>query len=120
MPLFERAASRVARVFFTAAVLVVLGVLVSRLNLQSVSLASAPNSQFADPAAQRFISSAQMRRIEAALQVYRLEKGPLPEQLDALVDVGLLAREDLRFPWRENYYYRKTSGSDFILLPGAS
>lgn len=118
MPLFERTAARLARVFFAAAILLVLvGALISRINLQSISLASASDSQFADPAAQRFISGAQMRRIEAALQVYRLEKGLLPEALTALVDVGLLGREDLRFPWRESYYYRKTTRDDFILLP---
>jgi len=117
MPLFEQSAARLARIFLIAAVLLVLGALVSRINLQSISLAGASSSQFADPAAQRFISGAQMRRIEAAIQVYRLEKGPLPEQLNALVDVGLLGREDLRFPWRENYYYRKTKGGEFILLP---
>lgn len=117
MPLFERAAGRIGRTLFTTAVIAALALLAARIDPGSVSLGVAPNSQFADPAAQRFVSGAQMRRIEAALQIYRLERGPLPDQLSALVEVGLLAREDLRFPWRENYYYRKRAGGDFILLP---
>ena len=55
--------------------------------------------------------------IEAALEVFRLEKGNLPERLDSLVEVGLLRTEDLRYPWRDDYYYRRTSDRQFILLP---
>jgi hypothetical protein len=77
----------------------------------------ASTAQYVDPAAQRLISTSQIRRIQAALELYRLERGPLPDQLNALVEVGLLAEEDLHFPWREGYYYRKLQTGDFILLP---
>ena len=49
-----------------------------------------------------------MSRIDAALEVYRLEKGSLPDALGELVDAGLLAPDDLRYPWRDEYYYRRT------------
>jgi hypothetical protein len=82
-----------------------------------LSLASSPASSFADPAGQRFISRAQLKRIEAALEVFRLEKGEVPEKLDALVQVGLLKPEELRYPWREQYYYRRLAAREFVLLP---
>jgi hypothetical protein len=82
-----------------------------------ISLASSPASSFADPAGQRFISRAQVKRIEAALEVFRLEKGEVPEKLDALVQAGLLKPEELRYPWREQYYYRRLAAREFVLLP---
>jgi hypothetical protein len=83
----------------------------------ALSLASSPASSFADPAAQRFFSRAQVKRIEAALEVFRLERGELPEKLDALVEAGLLKPEELRYPWREQYYYRRLATREFLLLP---
>ena len=83
----------------------------------ALSLASSPASSFADPAGQRFISRAQIKRIEAAVEVYRLEKGEVPEKLEALVQAGLLKPEELRYPWREQYYYRRLAAREFVLLP---
>ncbi|SEN21888.1 protein of unknown function [Stigmatella aurantiaca] len=74
-------------------------------------------SSFADPGAQRFISRNQLKRIEAAVEVFRLEKGEVPERLDALVEAGLLKPEELRYPWREPYYYRRLASREFVLLP---
>ncbi|MBN1208571.1 MAG: DUF4388 domain-containing protein [Myxococcaceae bacterium] len=81
------------------------------------SLASSPASSFADPSTQRFISRAQVKRIESALEVFRLEKGELPDTLDALVEAGLLKPEELRYPWQEQYYYRRLAAREFVLLP---
>ena len=91
--------------------------LAPRLNLHTAALRRSSTSQYVDPAAQRVISTAQLRRIRSALELYHLERGPFPEQLGALVEVGLLAPEDLHFPWRDSYYYRKLQNGDFILLP---
>ncbi|HLL04999.1 MAG TPA: DUF4388 domain-containing protein [Myxococcaceae bacterium] len=82
-----------------------------------ISLASSPASSIADPAAQRFISRAQIKRIESALEVFRLEKGELPEQLNALVTAGLLKQEELQYPWSEQYYYKRLAAREFVLLP---
>jgi hypothetical protein len=82
-----------------------------------LSLASSPASSVADPAAQRFISRNQMRRIESALEVFRLEKGEVPERLEALVEAGLLKQEELRYPWRQPYYYKRLAAREFVLLP---
>lgn len=81
------------------------------------TLSGSAASSFADPAAQRFISRTQLKRIESALEVFRLEKGEVPERLDALVDAGLLKPEELRYPWREQYYYRRLAAREFVLLP---
>jgi hypothetical protein len=107
----------VGRVVVTMSVLGVLLLVMSRVDFDQLSVASAPSQSYADPAAQRFIARAQMSRIQAAIQVYQLEKGEAPAQLDALVDVGLLAREDLHYPWRDAYYYRRVAPREFILLP---
>ncbi|ADO73354.1 DUF4388 domain-containing protein [Stigmatella aurantiaca] len=74
-------------------------------------------SSFDDPGAQRFVSRAQLKRIEAAVEVFRLEKGEVPERLDALVEAGLLKPEELHYPWREPYYYRRLASREFVLLP---
>jgi hypothetical protein len=70
-----------------------------------------------DDAAQRFFARYQVARLEGALEVYRLEKGAYPDALDALVEVGLASRRDLRYPWPADYYYRRTPDGRFVLLP---
>jgi hypothetical protein len=114
--LLVRVGGMVARAVVTVIVLAALGFVGSRLRPDTWDLGDESASSFADPAAQRLLARAQQARIEAALEVFRLEKGGLPERLDALVEVGLLQREDLRYPWRDDYYYRRTSDRQFILL----
>ncbi len=115
--LLVRVGGRVARDVVTVLVLAALGFVASRLRPDTWDLGSESATSFSDPATQRLVARAQQARIQAALEVFRLEKGSLPEQLDALVDVGLLSKEDLRYPWRDGYYYRRTSERQFILLP---
>ena len=114
--LLVRVGGVVARAVVTVVVLAALGFVGSRLRPDTWDLGAESASSFADPAAQRLLARAQQARIEAALEVFRLEKGALPERLEALVEVGLLQREDLRYPWRDDYYYRRTSDRQFILL----
>jgi hypothetical protein len=115
--LLLRVGGLVARVALTVMVVAALGFVASRLRPGTWDLQGSSASSFADPAAQRVVSRAQQARIQAALEVFRLEKGNLPERLDSLVEVGLLQQEDLRYPWRDDYYYRRTSDRQFILLP---
>lgn len=114
--LLVRVGGMVARAVVTVVVLAALGFVGSRLRPDTWDLGDDSASSFADPAAQRLLATAQQARIQAALEVFRLEKGALPERLDALVEAGLLQREDLRYPWRDDYYYRRTSDRQFILL----
>ncbi|MHB8876128.1 MAG: DUF4388 domain-containing protein [Myxococcaceae bacterium] len=116
-PALQRVAGAVGRVVVTMGVLAGLVLVATKLSVGSVGLMGAPPSSAADPATQRLIAREQVARIEAALAVYRLEKGEVPDKLEALVSEGLLAREDLRYPWREDYYYRRAAKGGFVLLP---
>jgi hypothetical protein len=70
-----------------------------------------------DNAAQRFVARYQLQRLAAALEVLRLESGEYPERLDALVEAGLASSRDLRHPWQQPYYYRRTPEGRYVLLP---
>ncbi len=107
----------VGRVVVTMLVVGALYFLGSRLDLGSIRLGSGNASTFTDPAAQRFAGRQQMSRIEAALEVYRLEKGALPTTLRELSEVGILSSDDLHYPWRDDYFYRRTDKGAYVLLP---
>ena len=64
----------------------------------------------------RLISHDQLVRLESALELYRTEHGEYPQTLRALVDSQLVTDQDLRYPYREQYYYRR-SQQGFVLLP---
>ncbi|MGQ0505854.1 MAG: DUF4388 domain-containing protein, partial [Myxococcaceae bacterium] len=113
----DRLSGYVGRIAAVLVVLALLGFIGLRVNTGGLGMARRPSASFEDPATQRFISSAQLARIEAALDVYRLEKGEVPKSLDALVEAGLLADGDLRYPWRDAYYYRRVAPREFVLLP---
>jgi uncharacterized protein DUF4388/type II secretion system (T2SS) protein G len=70
-----------------------------------------------DNAAQRFLARYQMERLRGALEVYRLERGEYPDALGALVEAGLASPGDLRYPWGQDYHYRRKPGGRFVLLP---
>ena len=72
---------------------------------------------FQDPVARELIDDVQTRRIEAALEVYRLETGKYPETLTALVDAKLLAANDLRYPWRQDRVYEPAGERYQMLRP---
>ncbi|MBL8921037.1 MAG: DUF4388 domain-containing protein [Myxococcaceae bacterium] len=91
-------------------------VLFTRVDFGSFRLGGAGGTTYTDPAAQRFASSAQMTRLTAALEVYRLEKGQLPDSLSQLVEAGIVSADDVRYPWRDDYYYRR-DGVKYVLLP---
>ncbi|MBK7861784.1 MAG: DUF4388 domain-containing protein [Archangiaceae bacterium] len=113
----ERSLAVLGRVVVALVMVGAVGFLVMRADLGAFKLGSASASTYSDPAAQRFISRQQVTRIESALALYRLEKGELPATLEALVETGLLKGDDLRYPWRDGYFYRRTEAGTFVLLP---
>ncbi len=115
----EGAVTLVTRLAMTAVIVAMLFGLAYTVRLEDVALASGSSgTRFASPAAQQFLSGAQLARIRAALQVYRLEKGAYPDALGELVAEGLLGPDDLHHPWVEPYYYRRgAGGAEFVLLP---
>jgi len=74
-------------------------------------------SPLQDRALERFLSRYQLSRLDAALAVFRLEHGQYPERLSLLVEAGLVDAKDLRYPFSEEYYYRRKSEGSFVLLP---
>lgn len=103
-----------------AVTMVVVGVLLfvgMRIDFGAVNLGRSNATTYTDPAAQRFASRQQMSRVSAAIDVYKLEKGVLPLNLSELVDANLLTADDLRFPWRDPYFYRRAEDGTYVLLP---
>jgi hypothetical protein len=64
----------------------------------------------------RLIARDQIARLESALELYRTEHGEYPPTLRALVEGRIVTDQDLRYPWKETYYYRRTA-QGFVLLP---
>ena len=64
----------------------------------------------------RLLSHDQLVRLENALELYRTEHGEYPMTLRALIDAQLVSEQDLRYPYRETYYYRRST-QGFVLLP---
>jgi Domain of unknown function (DUF4388) len=115
--LAERAQGMVGRLVVTMLVFAALGFLITQMELGALRQGRGSATTYTDPAAQRFIARQQMSRITAALDVFRLEKGELPSGLGDLVAAGLLSQDDLSYPWRDDYYYRRTEGGAYVLLP---
>jgi len=64
----------------------------------------------------RLLSHDQLVRLQSALELYKTEHGEYPAALGQLVEGQLVTDQDLRYPYRENYYYRRTQ-QGFVLLP---
>src|SRR6266852_2158507 len=64
----------------------------------------------------RLLSHDQLLRLESALELYRLEHGEYPRELRKLVEGRLVGEDDLRYPYRGSYHYRRTP-QGFVLLP---
>jgi len=70
-----------------------------------------------DTAPLRLAGRSQLDRLRGALEVFRLEKGRYPEQLEELVEAGLALPRDLRYPWSQAYHYRLDPEGRYLLLP---
>jgi hypothetical protein len=70
-----------------------------------------------DNAALRLRGRYGLSRLQGALEVYRLERGEYPADLSALVEAGLAAPRDLRRPWAQEYFYRRSPEGGYLLLP---
>lgn len=116
----SRASAVVGVVGRVAVTMVVVGALLfigTRIDFGAINLGRANATTYTDPAAQRFASQQQLSRLEAAIDVYKLETGALPISLGELVEAGLLAADDLHFPWRDSYFYRRGEDGTYVLLP---
>jgi hypothetical protein len=110
----RRGASRVVATLAIAAALAGIAYWADR---HGVVFGGSGGAALRDNAAQRFLARYQMERLRGALEVYRLERGEYPEALGALVETGLASPGDLRYPWSQDYHYRRKPGGRFVLLP---
>lgn len=72
---------------------------------------------FVDTSLQHELSTAQMARIGAALELYRVQHGAYPQAIVELVNSRLLANNDLSFPWEAPYAYTKTEHGYALVRP---
>jgi len=115
--LLDRVRGTLGRIAVSTVVLAGLVLVAVSSNLNPWSLSASARAGFEDSAVQQAVAKAQVSRLEAALDVYRLEKGEYPPSLEALVDARLVSASDLRYPWRDPYYYRRVAPQQFVLLP---
>ncbi|BDG08279.1 DUF4388 domain-containing protein [Anaeromyxobacter paludicola] len=116
----ERIKEGVARVLATGAIAAVLAFLAFQANDRGLSFADPGAGRvLRDNGAHRFVSRAELARLRGALEIYRLEKGEYPPGLSALVETGLATPADLKYPWSEDYYYRRKGEGGYVLLPPA-
>ena len=72
---------------------------------------------FKSPAAKELVSRCQERRLRAALDVYFLETGHYPGDLEELVTQGLVGEKELRFPWRNPRIYQRQENGYLLIRP---
>jgi Domain of unknown function (DUF4388)/Type II secretion system (T2SS), protein G len=113
----DRVRGTLGRIAVTTLVLAGLVLVAVSSNLNPWSLSGSARTGFEESAVQQAVARAQVSRLEAALDVYRLEKGEYPPSLQALVETRLVSPSDLRYPWSDPYYYRRVGAQEFILLP---
>ncbi len=113
----DRVRGTLGRIAVSTVVLAGLVLVAVSSNLNPWSLSGSARTGFEESAVQQAVARAQVSRLEAALDVYRLEKGEYPPSLQSLVDTSLVSPSDLRYPWRDPYYYRRVAPQQFILLP---
>jgi hypothetical protein len=112
-----RLRSAVARVGATLLIAAALAGLAVWVDERGLTFGDAAGTRPRDNGAQRFLARNQMARLRGALEVYRLETGEYPEHLSDLVEADLASARDLRYPWSEDYYYRRRPQGRFVLLP---
>jgi hypothetical protein len=105
------------RIAVSVVVVAALVFVATRIDFGAVNLGRGNATTYTDPAVQRVASQQQLSRLSAAIEVYRMEKGALPVSLTELVDAKLIGDDDLKFPWRDSYFYRRAADDTYVLLP---
>jgi hypothetical protein len=105
------------RAFATVAVAAALAGVAYWVDRRGLSDGTGGGGVLRDNSAQRFLARYQMERLRAALEMYRLEQGEYPDALARLVEAGLASDRDLRYPWTQDYHYRRRPQGRFVLLP---
>jgi len=72
---------------------------------------------FKSPAAKELVDRCQERRLRAALEVFFLETGKYPADLDELAGQGLVDEKEIRFPWRNPRIYQRQESGYLLIRP---
>ncbi len=111
----ERLVAATSKLAATVLLVGVVGLLAVRLEHSAQGASS--GSRYSEAAPRRLASRSQLSRLDSAIAVFTLEKGSCPGSLSELAGAGILSEGDLRYPWGEEYYYRKTGPATYVLLP---
>lgn len=104
-----RAAGIAARVAVSASLVLLIAALLQQFD-------AVPQSVARPHAVQVHWAKAQLTSLRRAIEVYRLTTGRYPESLDEVVEAGLIAPRETRFPFDEAYHYERTE-TGYRLLP---
>jgi len=113
----DRLKAGAIRVFSTVAIAAALAGIATWIDERALAASGPGGVALEDRAPRRLLGRYSVERLRGALEVYRMERGEYPPSLEALVEAGLVARRELKFPWREEYYYRRRPDGLFVLLP---
>jgi hypothetical protein len=113
----ERVRAWLLRAASTFAIAAALGGLATWIDQRALAAAGPEGAPVHDDAPRRFLARYTLERLRGALEVYRLERGEYPQSLSDLVEAGLVAQRELSFPWREEYFYRRSPAGRYVLLP---
>jgi hypothetical protein len=105
------------QVAMAAVLLAAAAVVLTRVDLGALGRRARGEGTSGDPAVARALGRSQRSRIESALSAFAAVHGAAPASLEELVAQGMLTESDLRYPWREGYYYRRTGEATYVLLP---
>jgi hypothetical protein len=105
-----------SRLVMTVVIAAALAGLATWIDERALAASGAGGVAVEDSVPRRLLARYSLERLRGALETYRMERGEYPADLAALVDAGLVSRRDIRFPWRNEYYYRRRSGGGFVLL----
>lgn len=110
--------SRLAtRAALTLAIAALLTLVVSRAGITEISFGARTERLVVDETG-RWVGGLQAERLVNALEIFRLENKEYPVALDELVKgpQALVQASDLRYPWTEQYFYKRTADG-YVLLP---
>jgi hypothetical protein len=107
----------IGRVVVSATLVVIAGLLVGQVGSAPAGAAVDGTIRYSPTIVHRHVSESQLRVLRRALEVYRLQTGRYPEELDDLVKSGVVAPRDVRFPYDRPYFYRIEDGKPILLPP---
>lgn len=113
-----RWARGIVRTAVTVLIVLCFVALAVRVGVPESSASTARSSVSGRPSALDTLETARhLERLEAAIEVFRLKSGRLPESLDEVVGAGLIGERALTYPAYETTYFYERSAQGYQLYP---